>query len=298
MVYIKSTKDYMDFFYENSKLPNQVKKIIFKIKSLFGKFFVKKIPNGELIILPCNSKALKKNLAKFLKVYSVKTVCLSKDLEEDEFFKESNLNILNGKWLYKYLIFNYIKYISSQQDNKLQEMEVSFLINKITELDLENIEETAKAIKCINIVTNATTRIKRLAEKLYEENGIILNVTKNYKKSLMKSDIIINIDFPEEEINKFSIPRKAIIINIEKKTKINYKGFNGVNVLDYNTSIPKKYLDRDLNLDSFRKEILYESYLYKNTSPKNILKEIKKDNIHIESLVGQKGIIRKTEFSK
>ena len=295
MVYIKSTKDYMDFFYENSKLPNQVKKIIFKIKSLFGKFFVKKIPNGELIILPGNSKALKKNLAKFLKVYSVKTVCLSKDLEEDEFFKESNLNILNGKWLYKYLIFNYIKYISSQQDNKLQEMEVSFLINKITELDLENIEETAKAIKCINIVTNATTRIKRLAEKLY---GIILNVTKNYKKSLMKSDIIINIDFPEEEINKFSIPRKAIIINIEKKTKINYKGFNGVNVLDYNTSIPKKYLDRDLNLDSFRKEILYESYLYKNTSPKNILKEIKKDNIHIESLVGQKGIIRKTEFSK
>lgn len=298
MVYIKSTKDYMDFFYENSKLPNKVKKIIFKIKSLFGKFFVKKIPNGELIILPGNSKALKKNLAKFLKVYSVKTVCLSKDLEEDEFFKESNLNILNGKWLYKYLIFNYIKYISSQQDNKLQEMEVSFLINKITELDLENIEETAKAIKCINIVTNATTRIKRLAEKLYEENGIILNVTKNYKKSLMKSDIIINIDFPEEEINKFSIPRKAIIINIEKKTKINYKGFNGVNVLDYNTSIPKKYLDRDLNLDSFRKEILYESYLYKNTSPKNILKEIKKDNIHIESLVGQKGIIRKTEFSK
>ena len=298
MIYIKYTKDYIDVFSENTKIPKQFKKFIFKIKAMSGKFFVKKIPNGELIILPSKSKTLKKNLEKFIKIYGIKTVCISKDLEEDEFFKYSDLNILNGKWLYKYLIFNYIKYISQEQENRLEEMEVSFLINKITELDLENIEETAKAVKCINVITDATARTKRLGEKLYKENGILLNVTKNYKKSLIKSNIIINMDFPEEEINKFAIPRKAIIINIEKKAKINYKGFNGVNVWDYNSSIPKKYLDDDLNLDSFRKEILYESYLYKNTSPRNILKEIKKDNIHIESLIGQKGIIRKAEFSK
>lgn len=298
MVYIKYTKDYLDVFGENTNIPKNFKKIIFKIKSLTGKFFVKKIPNGELIILPSKSKALKKNLEKFIKIYGIKTVCISKDLEEDEFFKNSTLNILNGKWLYKYLIFNYIKYISNEQENNLQGMEVSFLVNQITELDLENIEDIAKAVRCINIVTNSSNRIKRLAQKLYEENGIILNVTKNYKKSLIKSNIIINIDFSEEEINKFSIPRKAIIINIEKKAKINYKGFNGVNIWDYNVAIPEKYLDNDLNIDNFRKEILYESYLYKNTSPRNILKEIKKDNIHIESLVGQKGIIRKAEFSK
>ena len=298
MVYIKYTKDYMDVFYENSKLPKQLEKFIFKIKALFGKFFVKKIPNGELIILPSKSKALKKNLEKFIRIYGIKTVCISKDLEEDEFFKNSDLNILNGKWLYKYLIFNYVKYISKEQENNMQGMEVSFLANQITELDLENIEDIAKAVKCINVVTNSNSRINRLAKKLYEENGIILNVTKNYKKSLIKSNIIINIDFSEEEINKFAIPRKAIIINIEKKAKINYKGFNGVNIWDYNVAIPDKYLDNDLNLDSFRKEILYESYLYKNTSPRNILKEIKKDNIYIESLIGQKGIIRKAEFSK
>ena len=298
MVYIKYTKDYMDVFYENSKLPKQLEKFIFKIKALFGKFFVKKIPNGELIILPSKSKALKKNLEKFIRIYGIKTVCISKDLEEDEFFKNSDLNILNGKWLYKYLIFNYVKYISKEQENNMQGMEVSFLVNQITELDLENIEDIAKAVKCINVVTNSNSRINRLAKKLYEENGIILNVTKNYKKSLIKSNIIINIDFSEEEINKFAIPRKAIIINIEKKAKINYKGFNGVNIWDYNVAIPDKYLDNDLNLDSFRKEILYESYLYKNTSPRNILKEIKKDNIYIESLIGQKGIIRKAEFSK
>lgn len=298
MIYIKFTKDYMEGFGENTKLPNWIKKTIFKAKAISGKFFIRKIPNGELIVLPSTSQNVKKHLLNFLKIYSIKTVCISKELEENNFFETSNLNILNGKWLYRYLILNYVKYIASQQEKKAQELEVSFLINQITELDLENIEETAKIVKCVNIVTNSINRIKHLAEKLYKENGIILNITQNYKKSLTKSSIIINIDFQEEEINKFVIPRRATIINIGKKVNINYKGFDGINILDYNVSIPNKYLSQELDLNSFRKEILYESYLYKNTSPKNILKEIKKDNVCIESLVGQKGIIRKAEFSK
>lgn len=298
MIYIKFTKDYMEGFDENTKLPNSIKKIIFKAKAISGKFFIKKIPNGELIVLPSTSKNSQKNLLNFLKVYSVKTVCLSKELEENNFLGETKINILNGKWLYKYLILNYIKYIATQKEERLQELEVSFLINQITELDLENIYETAKMVRNVNVITTSVPRIKKLSDKLYKENGIILNVTQNYKKSLTKSNIIINIDFPEEEINKYVIPRRAVIINIGKNTKINYKGFEGVNIFDYNVIIPKKYVSHDLDLSSFRKEILYESYLYKNTSPKNILQEIKKDNIHIESLVGQKGIIRKVEFSK
>lgn len=297
MIYIKFTKDYMEGFCENNKIPNPIKKIIFKAKAISGKFFVKKISNGELIVLPSTSKNLKKNLLKFLKIYSVKTVCISKELEENNFLEDSNLNILNGKWLSKYLILNYITYIAREQEKDLKEIEVTFLVNKITELDLENIEETAKKVKCINVITNSISRIKKLQDNLYKEEGIILNITKNYKRSLLKSNIIINVDFQEEEMNKFVIPRKASIINIGQNIKIKYKGFDGVNILDYNVSIPNKYLSQELNLNTFRKEILYESYLYKNTSPKNILKEIKKDNVYIESLIGQKGVIRKAEFS-
>lgn len=296
MIYIKFTKDYSEGFEKNTKLPISIQKIIFKTKAISGRFFVRKIPNGELIVLPSTSRTLQKNLLNFLKVYSIKTVCLSKNLEDKKFLEEANLNILNGKWLYKYLILNYIKYIASEQERNLQELEVSFLINKITEVDLENIEETAKIVRNVNVVTNAISRIKHLAEKLYQENGIVLNVTKNYRKSLIKSNVIVNIDLSEEELNKFSIPRKVAIINIGNHTKINYKGFDGLNILDYSVTLPKKYLSEELNLNSFRKEILYESYLYKNTRPSNIINEIRKDNIHIESLIGQKGVIRKTEF--
>ena len=90
--------------------------------------------------------------------------------DENDFLEEAGLNILNGKWLYKYLILNYIRFIASQKERKLQDMEVSFLVNKITELDLENIEETAKMVKCVNVVTNSISRIKHLAERLYKEN--------------------------------------------------------------------------------------------------------------------------------
>lgn len=293
MIYIKYTKDYKEAF-KDDNFPDFIKKIYFKTKSLSGKFFVRKVSNGELIILPSTSSLTKKKLFNFLNIYGIKTICISKELEEVNFFKDGKYNVLNGSWLYKYLILNYIKYIFISQGKNPKEQEVSFLINKITEVDIENIEMTAKFVKNVNIITDSISRIRILADKLYKENGIILNITKNYKKSLLKSSVIINIDF-EEELNKFVVPRRAIIINIGKKVKIDYKGFEGVNVFDYNVTVPEKYLNQEFS--SFRKEILYESYLYKNTSPKNIFKEIKNDNIQLESLVGQKGVIRKAEFS-
>lgn len=294
MIYIKYTKDYKEDFNENRFL-SFIKKLNFKAKALSGNFFVKKVSNGDLIILPSTNNLTKKKILKFLNIYSIKTICISRELEEIGFFDGENLNVLNGKWLYKYLILNYIKYIYVNQRKNPREQEVSFLINKITDVDLENIELTAKFVKNVNVITDSISRIRILADKLYKENGIILNITKNYKKSLLKSSVIINIDFEEDELNKFIVPRRAIIINIGKNVKVNYKGFEGVNIFDYNVTIPEKYLSKEFS--SFRKEILYESYLYKNTSPKNIFKEIKSDNILIESLVGQKGIIRRQEFS-
>lgn len=294
MIYIKYTKDYKEDFNENRFL-SFIKKLNFKAKALSGNFFVKKVSNGDLIILPSTNNLTKKKILKFLNIYSIKTICISRELEEIGFFDGENLNVLNGKWLYKYLILNYIKYIYVSQGKNPREQEVSFLINKITDVDLENIELTAKFVKNVNVITDSISRIRILADKLYKENGIILNITKNYKKSLLKSSVIINIDFEEDELNKFIVPRRAIIINIGKNVKVNYKGFEGVNIFDYNVTIPEKYLSKEFS--SFRKEILYESYLYKNTSPKNIFKEIKSDNILIESLVGQKGIIRRQEFS-
>ena len=43
----------------------------------------------------------------------------------------------------------------------------------------------------------------------------------NYQEDV----IILNIDFPQELINKYNVQDEAIIVNIKRKTKINKKRF-------------------------------------------------------------------------
>ena len=49
----------------------------------------------------------------------------------------------------------------------------------------------------------------------------------------MKSQIILNIDFPKELINKYNINDDAIIVNVKGKIKINKKRYNGLNINNY-----------------------------------------------------------------
>ena len=51
----------------------------------------------------------------------------------------------------------------------------------------------------------------------------MITINNNKKKSLTKSDIILNIDFPNELINKYRIAENANIINIKGETKIKQK---------------------------------------------------------------------------
>ena len=73
----------------------------------------------------------------------------------------------------------------------------------MTDIEFENIKILAKKYKSINIVTNHVEKFKKLEKSLEEDEGIIISITNNKKRSLMKSGIIINIDFPNELINKY-----------------------------------------------------------------------------------------------
>ncbi len=106
----------------------------------------------------------------------------------------------------------------------------------------------------------------------------------NYKKSLIKSDIILNFDFSEEELNKYTIPKKTCIINFDKYANINTKSFDGINARFYEISMPKRYLKYLLYFKRFNTSNLYESFIYKNTNPVNIIKEIESDEVNIPFL--------------
>ena len=118
----------------------------------------------------------------------------------------------------------------------------------------------------------------------------MLNISNNKRKSLLKSEIILNIDFPEEAINKYRIYDNSIIINLNEKIALKSKRFNGININDYRVEMPHKY-----KLEGFRDEIIYESLIY-GKNYKSIKEKIGKEKIVISKLIGNNGTINKNEL--
>ena len=170
--------------------------------------------------------------------------------------------------------------------------EVSILINDFTDISEEIIIDIAKRIKRLNIITNHIEKCKRVQEYLYNEFGIMLSITNNKRKSLLKSEIILNIDFVEESINKYKIYDNAIIVNINNKISLQSKRFNGININYYKIQIPEEY-----KLENFQNEIMYESLIY-GRNYKYINEKIIKDEIRISKLIGNNGVINKYEIAK
>lgn len=299
MLYIKYTKDYYKEFMKESELPRYGARVIYFWKILTGDFLKKNLKNGELIVLPRINKRTVKRLLNYLKIYSAKTVCLSENLRKTEIkdkIENLDIKVLDGSWLYKYLTYDVVEFITKQKNAKMENQEVSILTSNITELEIEIITRFCENCKNVNIVTKEEKKLKRLEEYLYEENGIILNVTENYSKSLIKSDFIINMNLSEEQINQYTLPRKAVIITVSNNAKITSKGFDGVNIFSYKL---KKFSGTDNEIfKGFNRECIAESILYRNTHPRNIMKQIKELGIEIESCIGFKGEIKKSEYNR
>lgn len=120
----------------------------------------------------------------------------------------------------------------------------------------------------------------------------MLNVSNNKKRSLAKADIIINIDFPAELINKYRIFDKAIIANVNDKIDLQSKRFNGININYYKVKIPDKY-----KLEGFQNEMIYESLIYGKKYEK-IKDRFAKDKIKIKKLIGKNGPIMESEIKQ
>lgn len=167
------------------------------------------------------------------------------------------------------------------------------LINDFTDINKEIIIHIAKNIKRLNVVTNHINKCKKIEEYLYNEFGIMLNISNNKRRSLLKSEIIINMDFPEEIINKYRIYDKSVILNINDKIDIKSKRFSGININYYQILMPDEY-----KLEGFQNEVIYESLIYVKNKYKDINEKIVKDKIDINKLIGNNGIIRENEIAQ
>ena len=202
-----------------------------------------------------------------------------------------NYDIVDGVWLFKILFPDVIEYIIKNKNLNKGNTQISVLVNNISELELINIKYLVKNYKKVNIITSHIEKLKKLEETILKEEGIIMNIGNNKKKGLIKSKIILNLDFPEELLNRYNINEEAIIVNFEGGISIEKKRFNGININDYEIKI-LNCEDMDfINKDEFALKDIYESEQYKTQPIKKVIEKIRKDDLKIDKLIARKSII-------
>lgn len=219
-----------------------------------------------------------------------KKLVLSKQVKQQEdyvkYLYSYNYEIVDGKWLFQMLLFHVLEYIIRKLKIKEEEIKIGILVNDISDLAIYAIKKLVTKYKYVKIVTNHIDCFKNIEEKISEEQGIFINVGNNKRKILSKTNIILNLDFPTELINRYTINNTATIINFRGNVKIKNKRFNGLNINDYE-------IDWKTNpqLTKFEAKDVYEAMQYKNQPIEEIFKKIKRDNVTIQYLQGIKTII-------
>lgn len=213
IVYIEKAKSADEILKKwQRKLPLSMKRRLVKNKVYFQKqgenieckvFFYDGIKDKVL-------EHIGETLKKTIVVNEYKNVVVSNELKKNTVIinKLQGLDILNGRWLFNYLIYDVINYILAKENKEIEKSEISILVNKTTDTFIQNILNIAQNAKILNIVTENIAVFKQIEEKLYAEQGIMIRVTNNKKRSLLKSDVIINLDFTEEELAKYYLPSK------------------------------------------------------------------------------------------
>lgn len=292
-----------------SKINNKTKKIIYFFRNLFIIIGIEKLNNNIICYIPKNyikvmnkfiAKIVSKKICNVLYDNNINNVVLSNKLKTNNIIinaiQSENIEILDGRELFKDLILKIIEYVLSLQNEDISKYEITLLTNDLSNNVINNIIYLSNKVKVLNVVTNNIKDYKKVEEKIYNKFGILIRITNNKRKSLANTKLIFNIDFPEEILDEYIIYDKAIIINICKKIKILSKKFNGINVNYYNIKLPieyKNFFSKYNIYRNFNENELYESILYNDNGKDffNRINNIEDNNVSILNLIGENGVI-------
>lgn len=308
-LYIKHTTNIEEILPKtNFKLPHFLQMLIFFIKNLFCIFTLK----DNTLILPIQDtksisklkwKKLSKKSYEFIIKHKVKNIALSCFLDEHSsyrsIFYNTNVQILNGRWLFPFLSFDILKYITTQTNKELAQFEVAILANNNNELINAVLLTLAKSVKLLTIVTKEPEIFNKISQNLYDDLGIIIRVSNNKRKCLQKANIILNYDFDDKSLNEYNLNSSSIIINFNKKIEILSKSFTGINAnyFDFTCNDEFTSLFREKNLSLyFPNQVLLESLCLGNKNLEDFIHTFHRYGVDISALIGNNGIINKNEF--
>lgn len=282
----------MYYIEEVDKLCNRFRKSFPKVRLKENVISIEGLCENEK-----KSIKIAKKIDKILKKTNSNKIVLSNKVKQNEVLKNMlytyEYDITDGKWLFEGLSTKILDYIIEKKNIKKEECRLSILVNDLKDYTVQNIKEMSKEYKSLNIVTNHMEKFKKIEETIFEEDGIIITISNNKKKALTKSNIILNIDFPNELINKYNINDEAIIIDIQGNVRIKKKRFNGTIINDYKANINTEIIDSSIikSLEKYNINEIYESTFYKKITYIDFKKKLKRDKCEIVRLYSINGII-------
>ena len=227
-------------------------------------------------------------LSELLEKKDCNKIAVSQNLSKNELFMNYlstyDIEVYSGKMLLEIIVLKTIDYIVEKRCLNKDTIQITIAVNDISDIMFENVKLIIEKYKKVNITTKNIIRFKKMEELVLKKLGKMILISDNKKKSLLKSDIILNVDFDEELINKYIIKDDAIIINVNKNVKINKKRFNGLNINDYEINCNRNIFNSLIVAEKYMIRDIYESVL----SPKLLYQEINdkigKDNVQIAYL--------------
>lgn len=274
---------------------------------------IRKFDNNYVIAISNKDKSwLKKRLVKNIEKLKIEALVFENQLEGS--FKEEicnmlgkrKLQIINGKLLMEYMEYEIVKYIINKQGTNTKKEDIYIIFKKEDGLDLNFLKRFIENFKVTNIVTNDIERLKNVQENLLENDGILIAVSNNKKKALKRAKYIINLNLNKKELEKYTINRNSIIINIRENVKYNSSSFDGININYFNISCPDEYIEKLEQIGDIETKFdlvkLYESILLCNNIQKQeleaIYERINEDGIYVTELIGNNGLISDEELQK
>lgn len=275
----------MVYFIDYNKGVGIKKKIFFKIKK------EKLNENSTLLLLNSvitSEKRLLK-LVKYLEKIEAKYIVLSNDLKELSLkIRSRDFSILAGKVLMNKMILKILEHIAKCQSKELALSDVYVTVNNVINEGV--IIDLAKKCKSINIVTSKIKKIRRLEQKLENQENVIYSIANNTKKSLKRAELIVNLDCDSSFFEKYTINRKAIIVNLSNE-ELHIKGKTQGAIIE-DITIEDEIYEKN-KLSNFAQSSVYEAKIIEEND--NWSKAT--NTLNINSLIGKNGAINIYEFN-
>ena len=282
-IYIKKLKNDEELA-KNIDMPKFLKKIAIKLIKIFNIITVKKIDELHyLYIIPKENINI---IQKIINKNSKEKIILSKELKKYE--KELNLSKKGSKIVF--FVYDILKYIANNLNIKIELQNLYILANEYNKENIEIIKYLLNKVKTINIVTNNIVKYRKLEEKLYNEEGILITITNNKTKGLKRANFIINLDFDNETIKNYNMNMNSIIINCTGNKIDVLKYFQGIIINDIEIKIEDIEENKELYKE-FDKTEIYSSFQSEKETYIEAINRTKNDKVEVEGLIGMSGNI-------